>query len=140
MKNNIKVVGIDVYGTILATEDPENLLGPRKGFNELIKKLKTQKIQIVTTSDADLTNLKIDLKENKIDPNIFYDMYELKTDPKDYTWILRDFKIKSKELLIIGDTDKDIEGAQRIRARYIRVPQRIGIGDEYSLENIIPIL
>ena len=133
----IKVIALDIYGTILASDDVENLLPPRKGFSELVKKCKNKNIKIITASDSDITNLKIDLKESRIDLSIFNNFYELKTIPKNFKWILDDYNILPQELLVIGDReDIDIKGAKRINAKYCLVPEYRIKGEEFDLSKI----
>jgi len=133
----IKVLALDVYGTILASDDVENLMPPRKGFSELVKKCRDKNIEIITTSDSDLTNLKIDLRESGINLSVFSNLYELKTIPKDFEWILGDYGISPEELFVIGDReDADIEGAKRINAGYFLVPEYKIKSEEFDLSKI----
>jgi len=57
----IKVIAFDVYGTILCSDDPENAMSPRLGFAEFILRAKSLGIKVVTSSDAYLVNLHLDL-------------------------------------------------------------------------------
>ena len=108
-----KIIALDVYGTFLYTEDYDNCMCPREGFSELVRKCQDNDIIIVTSSDTDTTFLNADLEESlgriKLTPNVFDTYYWLRTNPKDYSKIIEDYKIKPEELFVIGDReDKDL--------------------------------
>lgn len=139
MAKKIKVLALDIYGTILATDDEDNELPPRKGLEAFLDKCDDRGIKVVSASDADLENLKIDLREAGVDIYRFDNLFCLDQYPyKDFLWIVKDYKIDPKELLVIGDSDKDIDGAKAIGARYFRVPEYKDKRDGFDL-NIIPI-
>ena len=124
----IKVLALDIYGTVLATKDPENKLGPRKGFGKLVEKCKQREIIIVGASDASPISVRNDLEESGVDLDIFLEFYELTQDPKDFSFILNDYSLNPQELLVIGDSDKDFQGAIRCGCRGIKIPEYVGIG------------
>lgn len=137
----IKVVALDLYGTFLASDDhydnEEYACPPRKGFSDLIAKCKNKNIAIVTASDAGITNQKTDIKAARVNLSIFDKFYELKTRPKDFSKILKDYNIHPQELLVIGDRrDNDILGAKKINARYIWVPEYRVRENEFNLADI----
>ena len=132
----IKIIALDIYGTILATEDPENLLKPRKGLEKFFDKCKAKGIKVVASSDADTTNIKIDLKESGANVAKFDRFYELKQAPKDFSVIIKDYGINPKELLVVGDSDKDIEGAINCKAGHFRVPEYKNLEDNFDLSGI----
>ena len=133
----IKVIALDIYGTVLATDDFENILPPRKGLKEFLDRCDEKGILVVTASDSDLINLKMDLKESGVDISRFNDFYELKQDPKDFSWIIDAYKIKPEELLVIGDTNKDIDGAIKCNAKYFKVPIYFSRGgSDFDLNSI----
>ena len=129
MKNNtqifrdIKIVGLDMYGTVLPANYSKIIL-PRNGFSDLVAKCKNKKIIIVSASDSDTPSLKSDLNRAKIPHSIFDDFYSLETIPKDFLWIIEDYGIKPKELLVIGDSrQNDIQGSISAGANYFWVPK-----------------
>ena len=132
----VKVIALDIYGTVLASEDAENILPARKGLEELFDRCESKGIKVVTASDASLINLKIDLKESGVNISKLDNFYELKQFPKDFSGIIEDYGIESGELLVIGDSDKDINGAVNCKAKYFRVPEYVGIGDDFDLNSI----
>ncbi|MFA5173996.1 MAG: HAD family hydrolase [Candidatus Pacearchaeota archaeon] len=132
----IKLVGLDVYGTILCSTDKDNEMPSRKGFSELVKKCTTRGIIITSVSDSNIAMVKLDLKDSKVDLKIFNDFYELVDDPKDFSYLIEDYGLMPEEILIIGDSDKDINGAKAVGAKYIRVPEYKALGDKYDLGKI----
>lgn len=126
----IKVLALDIYGTVLATNDAENELPPRKGIERLFAKCKEQDIKIVTSSDANIENLKVDLRASFGKHNLAHlidqiDNYCLCAQPitKNFTPILKNYNISPWELLVIGDREKDTCGARDVGARWIKVPE-----------------
>jgi len=137
----IKVIALDIYGTILATDDPENLLLPRKGFSSLVAKCKSKDIKIVSTSDAFITNVQIDLSESKINLSIFDKFYMLNQSPfKNFSQVVKDYHIQPQELLVIGDSAKDINGAKTINSQYYIVPEYRTTSKEFDLSVITSLL
>ena len=136
---DVKVIALDIYGTILATEDPENGLPPRKGLDDFFNKCDERDIKIVTASDANLDILKIDLEESGVDLSLFDGFYELKQNPKNFSIIHREYGLyglNCNELLVIGDGQKDRDGALKYNACLIRVPEYKGIDDKFDLRNL----
>jgi phosphoglycolate phosphatase-like HAD superfamily hydrolase len=133
----IKILALDIYGTVLCTEDPENSMPSRKGLSRLVERCKEKSIKIISASDANTDIVKNDLEESGIDISIFNNFYCLKGIVKDFLQILQDYKIKPDELFVIGDSNKDIIGAQRIRAKYSRVPEYKDLKDDFDLGKII---
>jgi FMN phosphatase YigB (HAD superfamily) len=126
----IKVVALDIYGTILASSDADNELPPRKGTVALFEKCRNKGIVIVTSSDANIETLKIDLHEtfskHKLDDLLsqiddYYRCVPIKF--KDYSSIIRDYGIKPRQLFVLGDRDVDINGAKAVGASYFHVPE-----------------
>lgn len=134
----IKVLALDIFGTVLASDDYDDLMPPRKGLDSLVADCRNNNIKIVSTSDAYISNLKIALRTAKVDLSIFEDYYELKTNPKDFRWILEGYDITPKELLVIGDSDKDILGAEEIGAKHFRVPEYTYANQNFDLSCIKP--
>jgi len=123
---------LDIYGTILATENPDNELPPRRGFDALVSICKERNVILVTASDANINNHKADLVASGIDLAVFDNFYQLAQLPfKDFGWILQDYQIQPQELLVVGDSDKDIEGARAVGAQFYRV-QRFEFYRDYQ--------
>lgn len=138
MTQHIKVVAIDVYGTILATEDPDDELPVRKGLDDLIQKCHKQVVRVTLHSSEDFQNVKLAFEEAGIDIHKFDSFYHLPGDPKDFSEIIKDYNIAPRELLVVGDSDADINGARTIGARYFKVQQCKEHVDDFNL-NIIAI-
>jgi len=136
MTKHIKVVAIDVYGTILATDDPDDELPARKGLDDLIQKCHKQVIRVSLHSSEDFQNVKLALQAAGIDIHKFDSFYNLSGNPKDFSEIVRDYSITPRELLVIGDSDADINGAKTIGARYFRVQRYKDHVDDFNL-NVI---
>jgi len=120
----IKVVALDIYGTVLATRDADNECPPRKGLSAFFDNCDCLGVKAASASDANIQNVKIDLKESGVDISRIDMFFRLDQLPyKDYSIVSRAYSISARELLVIGDSDKDINGALKIRANYIRVPE-----------------
>jgi FMN phosphatase YigB (HAD superfamily) len=138
----IKVIAFDVYGTILCSDDHENILPPRSGFTEFILHAKNLRIKTVTSSDSDLTNMQLDLAAtlNGVAPfglEIFDGFFRLSMYPKVYQQILRFFGIKDEELLVIGnDYAKDLSQAP-LQAHKILVPSYKIVADKFSFSQVV---
>lgn len=57
----IKVVALDIYGTVLAFDDCDYSCAPRKGLVDLFDRCDARGIKVVTSSDAFIGNMKNDL-------------------------------------------------------------------------------
>jgi FMN phosphatase YigB (HAD superfamily) len=118
-----KAIAFDVYGTILCSDDAENTMPPRKGFLEFARKVKESGLILVTSSDSDLTNLRIDLEESGVPLNLFDNRYCLAMRPKDYSFIWEDFGIQPEELFVIGNEEEnDLSLAREQGCRTLWVP------------------
>jgi len=136
-----KVVACDIYGTVLCENDPENIMPPRRGFVEFVRQVKGYDIQLVSTSDANNTNLLLDIEATFKDrvpfgPEIFDKHYHLTMIPKSYSDLLVDFAINPEELLVIGnDYRNDLSGAP-ILASKILVPTYKGASGEFNFSTL----
>jgi FMN phosphatase YigB (HAD superfamily) len=120
----IKVVALDIYGTVLATRDADNECPPRKGLSAFFDNCDSLGVKIASASDANIQNVKIDLKESGVNIEKFDRFFRLDQLPyKDFSIVSRAYSISAGELLVVGDSDKDINGALKIEAKYIRVPE-----------------
>jgi len=134
----IKVVALDIYGTVLCSDDYDNVMPPRAGTRELFDLCQQHSIAVVSASDSDVAMTCLELQEAGISPELFARHYQLNQLPfKDFSKILEDYGIEGSELLVIGDRDKDILGAQAVHARFIRVPEYVGSKDSVNVCEIV---
>lgn len=137
----IKVIACDIYGTVLCEDDPENVMPPRRGFADFVRRVKESGIQLVSSSDAYDTNLLLDIEATfagrvPFGQEVFDRRYRLSMIPKDYSLILVDFAIEPKELAVIGnDYGKDLSGAP-IFARKILVPTYRGVTNDFDFSKL----
>lgn len=140
--SNIRVVVLDVYGTILAFDDPDYSCPSRKGLEDFLDACQARGIRVVTSSDAFVGNVKNDLErtfrlviERMVTPKEkqamrrrlslarFDGFFQLDQGIKDFSIIIGHYDIIPSELLVIGDNpSKDIYGALRLGAKAIRCP------------------
>lgn len=138
----IKIIALDIYGTVLATKDADNELPPRNGLEKFFDKCDSERIKVVSASDALIKNVEIDLIETfrKHAPRLtikrFHRFYQLNQLPKDFSIIMGDYKITSEELLVIGDSEKDVNGAIKYGACFIPVPEYFDGLDDFDLSKI----
>ncbi|OGZ77313.1 MAG: hypothetical protein A2280_01275 [Candidatus Staskawiczbacteria bacterium RIFOXYA12_FULL_37_10] len=138
----IKVVALDVYGTILAFDDVDDSFPPRRGIEDFFDNCEERGIKVVTSSDGGTGNVKNDLSisfkvaiERIADPEErrkmkerlslkrFDDFFQLDQGTKDFSEIIGHYDIIPSQLLVIGDNlNKDIYGAFRVGARAILCP------------------
>jgi FMN phosphatase YigB (HAD superfamily) len=139
---NIEVIALDIYGTLLATDDADGELNPRKGAKKFFKKCQRRRIKVVTASDEHTTLLKTYLEDTLgrigLGLDVFDKFFHLHQLPhKDFTLIIQDYRIKPAQLLVIGDNPvKDIQGAINCGAHYIQVPEFLDVPDNYDLSCI----
>jgi len=138
---DIEVIALDVYGTILATDDPDNVCRPRNGFYSFVQRMHYQGRKLVTASDAHVGTQRMDLRatfshlaeltngKEIITLEDFDAFFQLEELPKDFRKIVKHYGIAPKNVLVIGDNRfKDIEGAQRVGCYSLLVP-------EYRIKN-----
>jgi FMN phosphatase YigB (HAD superfamily) len=131
----IRLIALDVYETILATDDSENQMPPRKGFVDFIKKYRNKGKLIVSASDIPVNCQRKDLKsslshyervyhERLYLEDLFDNFFQLTENPKEFKRIIEQYNLRSEEILVIGDNyDKDIKGAIKSGCRYYHVPE-----------------
>ncbi len=134
----IKVVALDIYGTVLASDDPDNELPFRKGLEKFFDNCFSKKIKVVSSSDAPIETTKIDLQSAGLDTNKFDRFYQLNQLPrKDFSIIIGDYRIQPRELLVIGDNyGKDIMGAIEHGACFLQVPEYREHLDDFDFSRI----
>lgn len=133
----IEVIALDVYGTILASDDSDNELPPRKGIEEFLDACHMRSIKVASCSDSNIVNVKIDLSACGVLINKFNYFFQLNQLPyKDFNIVLEHYKIDSRKLLVIGDSDKDINGAIKCDSLYVRVPEYFKGRDSFDFVKI----
>ena len=140
---NTQLIALDAYGTILCSDDYDNSLPTRKGFaNSFIPKCKELGLPIVTISDAPLEILVIDineaLKRDNLDANIFHNFFRLNIYPKDVSVILEMYRLKPKQLFVIGnDYKRDIVGAESLGCQTLLVPTYEDKEERFTFSDIV---
>jgi len=131
----IKVVALDIYGTVLAFDDCDDSFQPRKGLADFLDACDRRGIMVVTSSDAFTGNVKNDLEiafklaaevfsETRLRLERFDGFFQLNQGPKDFSVIIEHYRIAPEELLVIGDNiDKDFNGALMVGATAILCPK-----------------
>jgi len=151
----IKVVALDIYGTVLAFDDYDYSLPPRKGFEKFLDECDKRGIKVVTSSDAFTGNVKNDLlvafrrakdletgqagaSQSGLSLDRFDGFFQLDQGAKDFSVIIRYYDIVPKELLVVGDSfNKDICGALKLGANAIHCPAYgIDQGREWDFSKI----
>jgi hypothetical protein len=141
----IQAVALDIYGTVIASDDFSQIMPPRKGIEKFFDMCDDKKIRIVGASDEILYLIKSDLgicfaryPELNLNVRRFFNIIQSEDNPKDYSLIYRDLGILPCELLVIGDGDKDINGAIKYGCQYLRVPEYNIYGeDKWNFSEII---
>ena len=140
----IKVIAFDVYGTILASSDPENCMSPRKGFVEFARTCVSKGIQLVTSSDENVDVMKIELKcsgehsgQETVPLELFSGFCKMeRLAPKDFRPIIEYFNIEPGELCVFGDVPEfDIEPALKLGCKAVLVPAYIR-GDTFNWRTV----
>ena len=141
----IKVVALDIYGTVLATDDRVNKAKPRKGLADFFDKCGYKGIIITSTSDAHIPTVKSELSycfkrhpEERMCIERFDNFFKLDQWPKDFSIVIGHYNITPRQLLVIGDNPrKDIEGAAKLGCLSILVPEySLGYGDDFDFSRI----
>lgn len=135
----IKVVALDVYGTILAFDDPDYSFPSRTGLEEFFDECDKRGIRVVTSSDGLTGNVKNDLanafrRANGLKTVVcrlakgltierFDGFFQMDQGVKDFSVIIGHYGIAPRELLVVGDSlEKDIIGAMHSGAYAVRCP------------------
>ena len=142
----IKVVALDIYGTVLDIEDCDYSCPPRKGFVEFLDNCEQRRIKVVTSSNVFIGTVKNDLSaafrvvidiiasaeerrvmRKRLNLERFDGFFQLNQGIKDFSIIIGHYDIVPRELLVIGDNpNKDIIGALRLGASAIQCPAYSG--------------
>jgi len=116
-----KVIALDIYGTVLSSEDYDNEMPVRNGFERFVERCRESGLKLITASDSHPKQMAIDLESafentpnSKLNLTIFEDFFQFLA-PKDFRPVLEYFSIAPHELLVIGDSyEKDIKSAQEL--------------------------
>ncbi len=139
----IKVVALDIHGTILASDDYDNVVIPRRGLERFFNRCSDRDAIVVGASDS--INAINDIDAVARYHNLpwliegFWDFYTLDGSPKDFSHITLNEKVNPRELLVIGDNkdNKDRGGAEAIGAHFILVPPySVTLEDNFSFDQI----
>lgn len=136
-----KLIALDIYGTVLHSHDTENRVPPREGLLNFLLQARQKGIGVITYSDADLRNLKIDLKDSGVDISLFDDFYYMDTQggscPKDPDVVLRDFNLRPDQLLVIGNDEYlDLSFARAKGCKTLLVPSYDALPDHFDFTAI----
>ncbi|MEI6731435.1 MAG: HAD hydrolase-like protein [archaeon] len=143
---NIRVIALDICGTVLCADDAENIMPPRNELKSFFDRCDSKYIKIVGSSDMLVESVKFDLEEcfgnhpeSGMSLDRFADFIMLNQLPrKDFSIIYSKFNVLPRELLVIGDNPiKDIGGARKYGCPYILVPKYVGHGDNFDFSKII---
>ncbi len=129
-ETEIKFVALDIYGTLLVPDDWDCEIPARKGLEKFFDNCKSFGIKVVSTSDSEIADVKSDLRrtfeltpERKLSLDRFDKFIRLdQPNYKDFKIVIEHYNINPSQLLVIGDSDKDIIGAIRAGAGFIAVP------------------
>ena len=141
----IKVVALDVYGTILACDDHDYACAPRQGLENLLAECRQRNLLVVTSSDAYIHNVKTDLQlafdlvpERELRLDRFHNFFQLDQPEKDFSLITGFYGISPGELLVVGDNPvKDIQGATITGAKFVLCPvYSVSEGKDWDLGQI----
>ena len=139
----IKVVALDIYGTVLASDDYDSVAIPRNGLEKFFERCSSKKIRVVSASDSTQASSDIALVANHHNlPWLvggFSDHYTLDEYPKDFSRVSIGENVSPRDLLVIGDNymNKDLRGAEAIGAPFVFVPEYLVSGkDDFSFDQI----
>ena len=129
----IKIAALDVYGTMLCSDDGDWSFPPRRGLEEFLYECRKRKIIVATSSDEDTDAVKIDLgiafglvPERGLDIEGFDGFFRLEHPPncgKDYSLIIGHYDIVPSELLVVDDRAEHIFSALRLGCCAIHCPE-----------------
>ena len=132
MDQKIKVVALDIYGTVLATDDYENVAKPRGGLKDFFDLCDSKNVKIASTSDAHIDSVMGHLEscffrhnEERMKIECFDKFFRLNQLPKDYSFVYGHYDILPEELLVIDDKLENINSASKHGCRIIHVPEYI---------------
>lgn len=134
-----KVIAVDIYGTVLCSDDPENSMPPRRGFKAFAENYRSLGVKIITCSDNDLVLTQIDLEESRLSLSLFDHFFQMARGvPKSFEVILQYYKISPEQLLVIGDSfERDINLARSIGCQAILVPEYGSTPSNWDFSNIV---
>lgn len=151
---NIEYLMLDIYGSLVAQEDDigEDEIGlpHRDGIYELSDYCKKKNKQIISSSDENNIQVKIDLQYAGIlhPEQIFSQFHQFgdrySKEPKDFRGFAEKHNINPVNMLVAGDSyEKDIKGAINSGCSYIHIPFFKGVGGsrkDFDYRKIIDLL
>ncbi|MEK6854683.1 MAG: HAD family hydrolase [Nanoarchaeota archaeon] len=140
--SSIKVVALDVYGTMIANEDHQGEFPFRKGLDKFLETCKNRGIDLCAVSDRDIELANIDLCDSGVDLEYFNGMiFRLGRlgEPKNLRRVLSTFMIEPNKLLFIGDDyDTDIVPAKEIGCKFYQIPEYInGRNNGFDINDMV---
>jgi hypothetical protein len=139
----IKVVALDIYGTVLAFDDFDYSFPPRAGLKEFFDECDKRGIKVVTSSDALIGNVRNDLMiafacKKGLRLERFDEFFQLDQGLKDFSVIIGHYDIIPRELLVVGDNpNKDVYAALMLGANAILCPAYgVNQGREWDFSKI----
>jgi FMN phosphatase YigB (HAD superfamily) len=146
----INFVFLDIYGTVLCSNDFDNSAPLREGTISFFEEAKKRRIKVVSTSDASNESVAMNFQEvaenhpSGFDISWFYHRMRVPGLPKEFDLVVKSLEAKTKQkisperILVIGDTwEKDIDGAKQINAHYFQVPEYRLPCDSFDLSKIL---
>lgn len=134
---------VDIYGTMLFEDDPENAVPLRPGFIMWAERLHHVKVEIVAGTDNGRGVSIQDLKAvfHPLNPHDYLrEVYELKMRPKDLSKIIKIHKVEPPQVLMVGNDEfNDLSGAKALGCRTFLVPTYNSLTDDFDFDSI-PIL
>jgi FMN phosphatase YigB (HAD superfamily) len=119
----IKLALWDIYGTVIVYKDKLRL---RPGALESLVEIKSREVNQCTISDAQLSDVKGNLREVGINwQDFFVDLYKMEPNQqKDCLYIAGEFNLDPENLLVIGnDYYADIELAKKQGCHTLHFPE-----------------
>jgi hypothetical protein len=142
----IKYVFLDIYGTVLCSDDHENIMPPRTGIENFFDHCNSINVPIIATSDADIESLLFDLKDcfekfpqRKMNTNRFNAFEKMEKEGyKKFMPLIEKYRVAPENVLVIGDNQlADIYGAEIIGANRLLVPRYLTTRpEEFDFGNI----
>ena len=132
----IDLVILDMYGTVVGRG---NNATPRNGFPQFMDRYQNKNIVLATDDDLrhivdrNLRDLGIIDKLDKV--YTYQDMVEIKGyhgKRKDLKRICADFRVSPNRAVFISDGEKDLEDAQRDKAKFVHVPYYEQLDEPFS--------
>ncbi len=129
----IRLVALDVYGTMIASDDGDWSFPPRQGLEGFLDECGKRNVIVVTSSDGETQAVKRDLSisfglvsERGLCIEKFGEFFRLEHPPnsgKDYSVIIGNYDIIPRELLIVDDKSEHVHAALRLGCLAVQCPE-----------------